>query len=269
MGLLDELRDQAETLKSSSEYEKERQERLLTYYKNEINPRMMETYRFLHELVTHLNYVKPEITTSYTLPVVGNLGQFKQGDYKIVADSDTEMKEIKLQFSCDRAGGDITFRVKNKLEMEKAEEHLLKHYVRYYCKKERDERYNVTLAEFTVNPSIPVMVRFVAEIEESTISLQIVNHEGLDFRKVILTPDKITTGFLEQFGNYLLRREADFLRTELSEEERRRIRLRMIEEQRHLEMEVQAHLLEEELAYQKRAKMSVFKKLFGRLKDDM
>ena len=264
MGILDELREQAESIKISSETEKERQERLQQYYMDEINPKLLGMYRFLHELVTHLNFVKPDVRATYNLPVVGEHADFKQGDYRLVADSDTQMKDIKFHFCCERPG-EFNFFLENKSEVERAEEFLSKHHIQYYCKKERDQRYNVVSGDFRVKSVVPVLFRITADIVESNILMVITNFEGFGVRKLILKPHQIDEAFLDRLGSYIVRREADFMQTKLSEEDMQKLRERMIKEkaeQEEIWKQIQV-AEEEELLEQEKSKKGLLNGLLS------
>ena len=269
MGILDELREQAESVKTSSETERERRERLHRKYVEDINPKLLQFYRFLHELVNHLNYIKLDVLASYDLPVVGKYDDYKQGSYRIVADSDTEMKDIKFQFVCERKG-EFNFFIDNCAEVERVEDFFSKNHIQFYCKKERDERYNVVSGDFKVKGVVPILIRMMADIEESRIVMTITNFDDLGTRKLILKPEQINEELLDRFGNYILRREPTFLQTKLSEEDVKRIRERMQREKAEQDEELrQAASAEEELLSQqndKISKKSILNSLFS-LKD--
>ena len=57
MGILDDLKSQAEAQKASEEQEKHRQANLLKYYEKNLHPKMMQLYSFLNEFIEHLNYI--------------------------------------------------------------------------------------------------------------------------------------------------------------------------------------------------------------------
>ena len=265
MGILDELRDQAESIKTSSETEKERQERLYKYYLDELNPKLIKFYQFLHEFSTHLNFVKLEVNATYELPVVGAFSDFKQGDYRLVADSDTEMKDVKFQFCCEREG-EFQFLLENPRDVERVEDFFKKNHIHFYCKKERDDRYNVISGDFRVKSTIPILVRLAADIENSCINIAITNFDGFGVRKVSLKPEQITDALLDRFGSYIVRRDSDFLQTKLSAEDMRKIRDRMLQEQRELEQELRESLLaEEEEAYeQEKTRRGLLNNLFSK-----
>lgn len=265
MGILDELREQAENKKSSTETENERKARLYKKYLTDINPKLQQFYNYLHELIAHLNYINMEIKASYDLPVVGISPDFKQGGYRLVADSDEEMKDIKFQFVCQREG-EFCFSLDNRAEVERIEDFLLKNHIQFYCKKEKDQRYNVISGEFKVKPAIPVLIRLTADLAESRIVMTIVNFDMLGCRKLILTPEQINEDFLDRFGNYVLRRTAELVQTKLSEEEMRRIRDQMLLQQREQEEELRQLALAEEarLAEERAAKKGLLTGLFAK-----
>ncbi len=266
MGILDELRDKAEGVKMSSETEKERQERLYQKYLREINPKLKQFYNFLHELVSHLKVVNLELYAKYELPVVGEFNDFKQGQYKIVADSDTEMKDIMFTFCCEREQ-EFSFFLDSRVEVERVEEFFFKNHIKFYCKKEKDQRYNVISGDFRVKPVIPVLIRISADLEQSNIAMTITNFDGFGVRKLVLKPEQITEEFLDKFGRYIVRRESDFLTTKLSEDEKQKIRDRMLKEKLAQEEELKRLAEAEEaaaqLAREKSAKKSVLSNLFS------
>ena len=263
MGILDELRDQAESIKTSSETEKERQERLYKYYLDELNPSLIKFYQFLHEFSTHLNFIKLEVNATYELPVVGTFSDFKQGDYRLVADSDTEMKDVKFQFCCEREN-EFQFLLENPRDVERVEEFFKKNHIHFYCKKERDDRYNVVSGDFRVKSTIPILVRLAADIENSCINVAITNFDGFGVRKVSLKPQQITEALLDRFGNYIVRRESDFLQTRLSDDDMRKIRERMLKEKQEQEQELRdlARAEEEETKQQEKARRGLLNSLF-------
>jgi len=264
MGILDELRGKAEDIKTSSETEKERLERLHQKYLNDINPKLIQFYNYLHELVTHLNVVNLELYTTYKLPIVGELSDYKQGQYKIVADSDTEMKDIKLQFCCE-GRKEITFFLDTRSEVERVEEFLSKNHIKFYCKKEKDQRYNVTSGDFRISPIVPVLFRMTADIDASNIVMSITNFDGLGVRKLVLRPEQITEEFLDAFGSYIIRRESDFLKTKISDLDKQKIRDRIHEEKIVQEQELKRLAEAEamaELDKRKHDKKGMFTALF-------
>jgi hypothetical protein len=247
MGILDELREQAENVKTSSETEKERCERLHQKYLQEINPKLQLFYRFLHELVSHLNYINLDLYATYDFPVVGAHADFKQGQYRIVADSDTEMKDIKFQFVCERPG-EFSFFIDNRSEVERVEDFLSKHHIQFYAKKEKDQRYNVISGDFRVKGVVPILIRMSADIEESKIIMTLTNFDGFGVRRLLLNPEQITESLLDRFGSYILRREAEFLQTKLSEQDIQKIRETMLREKAEQEEELKQLAFAEEAA---------------------
>ncbi len=261
MSLLDELRHHADELKSEDEKEQERQERLQRFYKTEINPTLIKMYRYLHELVAHLNYIKPDIKVDYEFPLLGCIKEFSQGDYGIGADSDKEMKEIKFHFACSR-NGVMRFHVVNNSEIQKLNDYFLKVGLQYHCKKEQDEKYNVTGAHYTVKAQVPIMFHITADIEASSINLHISNFEKLGLRKSIIKPDQITDDFLDRLGKYILREEEDFLQTKLSDEERSKIREKLLKQQQALDEELQLVEQQDDEEDAHHNKKQLLKKLF-------
>ena len=67
MGLLDELKKQSDVLKAKEQQEKERQQKLNQYYQDEIHPGMLNIYKYLNQMIEHLNYIKDDTTAMIPL----------------------------------------------------------------------------------------------------------------------------------------------------------------------------------------------------------
>ncbi len=243
MGLLDDLRQQAEDRKTDAEKEQERQQRLRRIYEQEINPKLLKTYRFLRELTDHLNYLKPEINVSYELPVYGIIDGYKQGDYNVTANSDKEMTEIKFRFTCAREKN-IQFRNDKKADIDKINDYLLSKNIKFHCKKEKNDKQVITAADFNINGTVNILFQFKANIKNSTIDLAMSNIDDFGLRTTTLKPSSINDDFLDRLGKYILRKEHDFFSLKISEEEKQIIRKKLQAEKKRLEHEL--HSAEDE-----------------------
>ena len=94
MGLLDDLRNQAEGKKAAEEEAAARKAEREQYYQEKILPRMIKTYQFFNEFVEHLNFIKLETIVHYPLLPDGRLQPMRQEGYNVVIDSSKALKRI-------------------------------------------------------------------------------------------------------------------------------------------------------------------------------
>jgi hypothetical protein len=147
------------------------------------------------------------------------------------------MKEIRFVFMCRRKQ-DFDVHADNRGDVEKLEDFLAKHTLAHRCKKEKDSAFNVTGGYFTIGSTIPVAIHFSANIEKSAIDVHLVNFEEIGGRTAQIKPDQITDDLLDELGKYILRQENRFLKLELSEEERMRIRAQVKAAQQQMDKAV-------------------------------
>ena len=100
MGVIEDLKREAERRKQELSEEEACKVRKGAAYKNEIRPAMQAVFRYLNEMTEHLNFLKPEVGIRYTLPGYGEIRNLVQEDYRMAVDSTEQPKFIKLWFTC-------------------------------------------------------------------------------------------------------------------------------------------------------------------------
>ena len=226
MGLLDELKQQAELKRAELARAEAEQEARHAAYRENILPRMRRLFSYLSELAEHLNYVDAPVSVSYPIKTYDTLRDLRQRDYKVRADSMEGMKRIDFSFEC-AADGHVQFEVENKLYIERLEEYLTSARLNYVCNKFKDSRHNVTSARFRIDNHVPVSLVFEVDVDKGMIRTEIRNHSGLHVDRFTVDPADIDDDFLEELGKFILRQESRLFRLEISEEERQRIRERL------------------------------------------
>lgn len=99
MSVLDELKQETERRKQELSQDEACRVRQEEVYQNQIKPAMQSVFRYLNEMVEHLNFVKPEIPLRYEIPGYGGVGPVVTRDFKISVDSTEQPKFIKLWFT--------------------------------------------------------------------------------------------------------------------------------------------------------------------------
>lgn len=265
MGLLDDLRKQTTDLKKSHADNAANQAELLEIYKTKIHPAMTAIYTHINEVLEHLNFVKPTITAPYTLTAAGIKRNLKQHSYKIVTDSSDEMKQIILTFYCTDEEN-VEFDVDNKKNIEKHIEYLQRYNLQFTTQKYKDNLHEVSFAKFNLESKVKITILIEGDIQNSCIYLKFNNFQDLGLLKRDIQAEQVTEEFLDEMGKYLVRESYDFMKLDLPEQDKNRLRqkIRKEEMRRKLEM-LEAERKQKELDAEEARKK---KTLFGFLDKD-
>jgi len=236
MGILDDLREEAERRKGHESDAKAKQKTLDDVYRQDLLPRMQRIYAYLEEMVGHLNYIKPQITVSAYDAEVKGLGDLDQLDYKVSSDGRggignvDELVDVALSFSCE-GEGEARYDLEGGHRIEGECHKLHMQGMRFDVIRHAERGSVIPRATFVVQRKVPIQIRFTVDKEAGQIHLAILNVDRLETRKMTLTPAQINGGFLEELGKYVLRKDNRFMVIDLSEEHRQEIRRRLMEDQ--------------------------------------
>ncbi|MFK5987042.1 MAG: hypothetical protein QM479_16665 [Pseudomonadota bacterium] len=228
MGILDELRDEAERKKIVEQQQTISSEKLEEIYQQNLLPKMQKIFDFFKEIVNHLQYLQDPIKVENYSNKYAQLGDLIQQDYKLSTDQYggmghyNSLKTIYLRFYC--IGEDIMeFDVKTQADIEHQINFLTSKKIsfdwsRHYSSVESSS------ATFRVKRKIPVKINFTVNYEQSLIQLEIFNHHNFGHIKRSYKSDEINDDFLDQLAKFLLRKKNDFIEIEMSHEERELLR---------------------------------------------
>jgi len=226
MGLIDDLLKEAQNQQADADSVQANNEKREELFQNIVQPKMVVIYKFLSDLCENLNLIKSKVFVSYPIKDYSVMRDMLPADYKVVVDSRTQMKNIKLTFMyySDKR---IKFDVENKIYIDRVSEYLDEHRVTYVCHKNKDSRHNVTNATFRVDSMVPVNFEFVANLKSNKIVLNITNFNGLNLDRFVIECDDIDSQYLEDLGKYILRRDTNLFKTKISQKELDDIRIKL------------------------------------------
>jgi len=230
MGLLDELRKQSTDLKKSNADEAARQQALLEHYQASIHPAMTSIYAHLNEVLEHLNFVKPTITTPYTLTASGEKRELTQHSYSIKTDSSEQMKQIILTLVCSNEDY-IEFDVDNKKNIEKHIEYMQHYKLPFTSQQYRDDSHELASASFKLQCKVKVTILIEGDIENSCIHLKFNNFQDMGLLKRDVQAEQVNDDFLDDMGKYLVRESTDFMKLDLSSKDRKRLKQKVKQEE--------------------------------------
>lgn len=230
MGLLDDLKNQADGLRTREQQSEGGSGERTEYYNKEIHPRMMEIYRFLNEMVKNLNFIKPDTIAHYPILPGGEKQPFRQGDYKVTVDSNQQIKDIKLIFKAELAEP-VSLQVKGEDDARKQSEILAAYRILCERKDFKDKNYKLTHSNFIIQGPVNITVQFIGDVEASSMQLLLNNFEGPGVVKRNLEAKNINQDFLDKLGRYILREDDKLFSLDISEKDKQAIR-EMVEKER-------------------------------------
>jgi hypothetical protein len=226
MGILDELREQADQRRGDEQERAERESERSAYYRNELLPRMRVIYAYLFELVQHVNYLQPEVCLAYQFEGLGRLEGFCQGPYQLTTEGGGNLKRVTL--SCE-AVRDKTF------EHETTTRQELERMKNYFWRNRLPFQANAAGAErgvrFIFEGRVPVVCAFEVDFATGAIVLTMRNVDRLGMDRFSFKPEQVDEVLLDRFARFVLRRDDGLIALEMSEEDRDRLR-RMLHEQK-------------------------------------
>ncbi|MDH5445366.1 MAG: hypothetical protein OEY52_07400 [Gammaproteobacteria bacterium] len=226
MSLLDELKKQAQAKQSRDQVDKQRQAELEARSRDEVLPKLVQIYSYLNDLIKQIEIIKPDVKVNYNLKGYGNLTHLLQDGYELRADSRDNMTNLILGFYC-HSDKKVKFQVETRQQVEQQKDYFRQHEIAYSSRDFRDERHEITHAQFSFEPRIRVTMEFQLASDLATIMLIVRNYDGLGINRYQLEPARIDEDFLDELGKYILRRENEFLKLDISEDFRENIRQRL------------------------------------------
>ena len=236
MGLLDDLKSQAEQLQNNK-IESDVPQGADEFYREHVKLRMDAAYNFLNELVNQLNAMKLVTRADYPFKPEGKMVTLLQQGYKVYADSIPEPRQITLSFSCSLANPAV-YEI-NGRGPALAQSELLERYQFKYEKLElKDQRQVLTGAKFKLVG--PLQIKFVLQFDDNKriIKLLLSNFVGPGTSQYNLNPEKLDEAFLDHLGKYILRKESGLFKEELSDDVKEMLRKKLQEEQMQREAEL-------------------------------
>lgn len=259
MGLLDELKQEAEELKARDDDAPDTTQVDTDRVRRELEPKMKALYKYFTEFNEHLNVVSPDVSGDYLLEGLGTLTNLRQGDYKLATDDPNSIQNFTFHWSCSRPGRQ-EFKVANPIIAEKHRETLWNLNLRF---NKRDLQ-NGAGAVFVVEAFVPVSFEFEADPVKNAICLKLKNLGTLGIVNHFYAPEKISAELMDELAKCVLRRPNRFdeLNGEkMSDTLRQRIRESVEKERKQRNTELHAaEFGDQKSSVTKRLKGSLFRR---------
>jgi hypothetical protein len=261
MSLLDELKQQAEQRQTDGGATAI-QARREAFYQEHLRPRLHAILNYLGELTEQLKLVDPDVRHDYRLPGIGEALGLRQGGYIVHADSTDQTRQIRLRFHC-LAEREQEYAVRPKAMAAETREFLETQRMRYAEWPIRDNEQRIVGINFQLRVKVEINFLFQALPEQGGIRMAVLNFYEFGAETSLVKPERITDQWLDNLGNYLLRRHQKLHNLEIEESDRETIRQKLIEERRARQQELELALQREKEEQEERRRNSLLGKLRG------
>lgn len=235
MGILDQLKSEAEMKRESEFAAANTRQHLESEYQANILPKMQKMYGFLKEIVEHLSYLDKAIEVADYSHDYPQIGALTQTDYKINTDGYggladfNRIMQINVLFNLI-APGSFSYTVEGKTRIEQELAFLISKKVKLDSNRFVSSA-GIESATFTITRKIPVCFRFEVDYNNLKIKLFIFNHENFNVYKKTFEPSQITDSLLDEVIRFMLRKDSDFIQLDIASQDKQRIQKKAEEEQ--------------------------------------
>lgn len=230
MGLLDELKKEADIRKKADASRAKDSEVRAARARATALPKLARIHRYLLEFVEHLQILKNEISVTLPIPGLGDVAGFKQGGYGLHAEGKPpEIVSLRCVLRLKRS---VNYKVKGAGPPGPWFENLRRQGLQPQAIKVLENSRPSERTIITLTGALPASLQFGLELEAEALQLVVRNFDGLGERRHVIKPADVTDRWLEELARYVLRRDNRFLVQELSPELRAYFRRRLEQEKR-------------------------------------
>jgi hypothetical protein len=179
MGLLDDLKSEADALRQKQQVSQEALNQNLVIAHTKLN----ETLRYWIELFNSLNVIKPIIPRFYFIDATNRMENLRQCDYnvngrRLTVDHKDYIDAVILRFRC-ASDQKLTIEKQTDPLVQRLRDALWAHNLRFDLKEVRNERGYTERGTFTVMCEVPVKIVIDGDLEKGQIRISGKNLEKL------------------------------------------------------------------------------------------
>jgi hypothetical protein len=209
MGLLDDLKKEADTLKN----EEAVRTQSIKANAAAVDRALRKAFYYLNELFKQLNVVKPPCPRSYELHTVGSISGLTQMDYRV--EFRTSQREGSEHFEnltviFKRSKPEQLIVKRDAENLERFRDMLWQNNMRFTSEPIRNDRRVIISETFTINCDIICGVDIVGDYDNGAIRFKLKNVEDFGPTVYTLEPSSVTDPALEDFAKLLIGKDSNF-----------------------------------------------------------
>ena len=209
MGLLDDLKKEAETLKSQEAAKTQS----VKANSLAVDRALRKTFQYMAELFKQLNVVRPACALVYDLPSVGKIDGLTQSEYRVEfrtsqRDNTEHYENVTINFKRSKPE---QFTIKREAEqIERFRDMLWQNNMRFVSEVFKNERRVTTHEVFKINCEVLCGCEVIGDYENGLIRFKLKNVEEFGPTIYTLEPDTVTDKALEELAKLFIGKESNF-----------------------------------------------------------
>lgn len=204
----------------------------LEFYQDITRPHLLQTYRFLDELVEHLQYLEEKIEVDYDVPGVGLMKKLVQGQYQMRADTLGDIKQIKFKFVCE-APFDFVVDVRGAEQVREALKSLDRMGMIFSRSDEERNNGIIEHVRLEIRQRFTAFLYVTAELPERAIKFRFRNFEGFGDRVRLVRPEELDEAMLDELARYILREPSSWAVARIDEKGRAELQKKLAQDRRN------------------------------------
>ncbi len=201
MGVLTELKLQAQSILHKEDSHSETPESLLELQRSQVIDSLRNVYDYMHELLDQLHLVKPVIALDYQFNDELNINGLEQRSYEI---------HVRSSYNDDVVGFLLKLERNEHISLPLDSTQPTEDYIRK-IKNAGCLIANQTTSRLELQGMIPVRIYFKSNFQENRIYVIIDNYTSIGSQQYSITTNVVNDELLNEFGNLILRRESSFI----------------------------------------------------------
>lgn len=234
MGILDDLKKEAEAVEAERARETTARQRALDQAHARLEPLMQRAYRYFSELKQHLVVVEKKVLVDYEIRDIGRVEGLEQGQYGVSTERPEQIERFMMRFVCSKSGA---FEVNQR---DAGAVGAYREYLRDNGLKAKMRDTGKGSALFMVEPVVPVVVEFIADYERTAVRMRMRNLRSIGVTRYSVPPERFDEKLLDELAKLLLRvpsRFDEMTGNALSETGKTRIKQQLQEQLRKKQLE--------------------------------
>lgn len=209
MGLLDDLKKEAESLKSQEAVKTQS----IKANAAAVDRALRKTFQYMNELFKQLNVVKPPCPLVYDLLTVGKIDGLMQSDYRIEfrtsqRENAEHYENVAINFKRSKLE---QLTIKREAELiERFRDLLWQNNMRFTSEPFKNDRRVTTHEVFKINCEVLCGADVVGDYDNGVIRFKLKNVEDFGPTVYTLEPDTVTDKALEELAKLFIGKESNF-----------------------------------------------------------
>lgn len=204
MGVLDELKQQAEKVQAKLKEQEASQKGQRSRLERRLVTRMDDLHAYFKEFQQQLNLVKPEITSDFYITDLCTLKGLSQEAYQLTSDNSGHVNKFTFHYALVGKGV-REVRLPNKLVAEQKKEVLWRYGFKFKLKE-----YSPSRCSLLIEAYVPVSFEFEADVERAAIRLRVKNKPMPGISTYTYDADQVDSEFMDETAKYVLSKPNGF-----------------------------------------------------------